>query len=615
LTDEANKKGWKIKYYKGLGTSTKREFKEYFKEKRFIGFEHNGEESDNAIDFAFNKKRADARKNWLENIYDRNSFLDTSKQLIPYEEFVNKELIHFSKYDCERSIPNLMDGLKTSLRKILFCAFKKRLTNEIKVAQFTGYVSENSCYHHGEESLNKAIIGMAQNFVGSNNINLLVPSGQFGSRIQGGQDHSSPRYIFTKLEKITRFIFPADDDKTLKYLDDDGTPVEPRFYVPIIPMILVNGSTGIGTGFSTDIMSYNPLDIIAYLKNKLKGIENAIEFMPYYEGFNGEIIKLSDTKFMFKGKYEKISENEIKVTELPVGLWTEKFMELIDKLKSDKNADGEKIVPVIKDSESNNTDTTIETVIKFSKGKLEELESKIVENGCNGLEKLLKLVTTNTTTNMHLFDWNDKLVKYDSVEDIINDYYDIRLDHYDDRKELLIDTLEHELMILSNKVRYINECLNDTIDLRKKTKQEINELLIEKDYDIIDNDNDFKYLVRLPMDSVSRENIEKLTKEFNDKTLELDKIKNTTLQEMWLHELEALEKEYETYRLERKLCQDGETLDKDENEDGEPIAVKKPKVKKTENGKKKMIKKQVIVEEDEIEIDVVFNKIKKSSKK
>ena len=313
-------KGWTIKYYKGLGTSTKTEFREYFEEKKFVGFEHTGAMSDDAIDMVFNKKRADDRKNWLETVYDRKSFANTSKQMIPYEEFINKELIHFSKYDCERSIPNLIDGLKISLRKILFCAFKKHLTTEIKVAQFSGYVSENSLYHHGEESLNKAIVGMSQNFTGSNNINLLFPSGQFGSRIKGGQDASSPRYIFTRLERIARCIFPEQDDKILKYLNDDGTPVEPQFYVPIIPMVLVNGSKGIGTGFSTEIICYNPKDIIAYLKNKLQNnTDDKINFFPYYEGFTGEIEKISDTKFLFKGKYEKMDTDKIKVVELPIG--------------------------------------------------------------------------------------------------------------------------------------------------------------------------------------------------------------------------------------------------------------------------------------------------------
>ena len=552
-------KGWNIKYYKGLGTSTKTEFKEYFQEKKFVGFEHTGAISDDAIDMVFNKKRADDRKTWLETVYDRNSFADTSKEMIPYEEFINKELIHFSKYDCDRSIPNLMDGLKISLRKILFCAFKKRLTTEIKVAQFSGYVSENSLYHHGEESLNKAIVGMAQNFVGSNNINLLFPSGQFGSRIKGGQDASSPRYIFTRLERITRAIFPEQDDKILKYLDDDGTPVEPQFYVPIIPMVLVNGSKGIGTGFSTEIMCYNPKDIISYLKNRLENITNDnVEFLPYYDGFTGETIKISDTKYMFKGKYEEIDTDKIRVTELPVGFWTDDFKELLNDLQNDKDKEGKKIIPIVKDVFENYTDTTIEFVITFSKGKLAELEACKGDHECNGLEKLLKLYSTSSTTNMNLFNYEDKLKKYETVQEIIDDYYQIRLEYYEDRKDYLIDALEKDILTLSNKAKYIKEVLDGSIDLRKKKKQEIINMLQEKEYDIIEDDAEFEYLVKMPMDSVSEENVELALKKLQDKEVELDRVKSTTIEQMWLSELESLEQEYQEYQKEREQSLIGE---------------------------------------------------------
>jgi DNA topoisomerase-2 len=572
-------KGWNIKYYKGLGTSTKTEFREYFEEKKFVGFEHTGQMSDDAIDMVFNKKRADDRKVWLETVYNRDSFADTSKQMIPYEEFINKELIHFSKYDCDRSIPNLMDGLKISLRKILYSAFKKRLSSEIKVAQFSGYVSENSCYHHGEESLNKAIVGMAQNFVGSNNINLLFPSGQFGSRIKGGQDASSPRYIFTRLEKIARILFPEQDDNILKYLNDDGTPVEPQFYVPIIPMVLVNGSKGIGTGFSTEIMCYNPRDIIAYLKNKLQhNVSDKIVFLPYYEGFTGETEKVSDTKFVFKGKYEVMEQDKIKVTELPVGYWTEDFKELLNDLQNDKDKEGKKITPVIKDVFENYTDTTVEFVITFGKGKLAELESGKGEYGANGLEKMLKLYTTSSTTNMNLFNSEDKLRKYDNVEEIIDDYYDIRLEYYEDRKDFMIEALERELLILSNKAKYIQELINGTIDLRKKKKQEITSMLQDKDYDTIDNDQEYKYLIRMPMDSVSEENVDKLLKEHQLKQDELDRIKETTIQQMWLSELDILEHEYLEYQKEREQAQQGDTK-------------KKKTVTKVAGGAKKVVKK------------------------
>jgi DNA topoisomerase-2 len=595
-------KGWNIKYYKGLGTSTKTEFREYFEEKKFVGFEHTGQISDDAIDMVFNKKRADDRKTWLETVYDRNSFADTSKQMIPYEEFINKELIHFSKYDCDRSIPNLMDGLKISLRKILFSAFKRRLSSEIKVAQFSASVSEQSCYHHGEESLNKAIVGMAQNFIGSNNINLLYPSGQFGSRIKGGQDAASPRYIFTRLEKITRILFPEQDDNILRYLNDDGTPVEPQFYVPIIPMVLVNGTKGIGTGFSTEIMCYNPKDIIGYLKNKLNGItSDHIEFFPYYEGFTGVITKISDIKFLFKGRYEIVDQDKIRVTELPIGYWTEDFKELLNDLQNDKDKDGKKIVPFIKDVFENYTDTTVEFVITFSKGKLKDLESGKGDYGCNGLEKLLKLYSTSSTTNMNLFNSEDKLKKYESVNEIVDDYFDIRLEYYEDRKDNMIEALERDLLILSNKAKYIQAVLDGSIDLRKKKKQEIIDMLQDKDYDTIDNDGEFKYLVRMPMDSVSEENVDKLLKEHNAKQDELDRIKAITIQQMWLSELDILEHEYKEYQKEREQSQIG---------DGK--TTKKRSVTKIVGGVKKIVKKSANIIEELIDIQPKKKTIKKS---
>jgi DNA topoisomerase-2 len=456
--EENDTKGWKIKYYKGLGTSTGKEFREYFEKKKIVGFERS-EKSSDTIDMVFNKKRADDRKEWLK-YYDRNSYLDTSKQSVLYEDFIDRELIHFSKYDCDRSIPNLMDGLKISLRKILFSAFKKNLTTEIKVAQFSGYVSEHSGYHHGEASLNAAIVGMAQNFVGSNNVNLFMPNGQFGTRLQGGKDSASERYIFTQLNKITRSIFPEVDDNILNYLNDDGLPVEPVFYAPIIPMVLVNGSKGIGTGFSTDIMCYNPLEIIEYLINKLLSIEEDedFEFIPYYDGFKGQISKIAEGKFLIKGIYEKLTTDKIKVTELPVGYWTEDFKELLESLlEPSVDKEGKKTPAIIKDYDDLSKDTNVDFTITFSKGKLEELEGCKGEHNCNGLEKLLKLYTTNTTTNMHLFDANEKLQKYNKITEIIDAYYETRLKLYNERKVFMINNIEKELVLLSNKAKYIKE--------------------------------------------------------------------------------------------------------------------------------------------------------------
>ena len=548
--EDNDSKGWKIKYYKGLGTSTSKEFKEYFAQKKLVGFEHSGQISDDAIDMVFNKKRADDRKEWLGG-YNRESYLDTTKELVPYEEFINKELIHFSKYDCDRSIPNLMDCLKISLRKILFSAFKKNLNSEIKVAQFSGYVSEHSGYHHGEASLNGAIVHMAQNFVGSNNINLLMPNGQFGTRLQGGKDSASERYIFTQLNKLTRIIFPDADDKILKYLNDDGLPVEPLYYAPIIPMILVNGTKGIGTGFSTDIMCYNPMEIIQYLRQKLASSDtppSVQEFMPYYEGFSGSISKISDNKFLVKGKYEKVGPDKIRIVELPIGTWLDDYKEYLEQLTESVDKAGKKITPVIKDYDDMSSDTIIDFIITLQKGLLDELESTVSENGCNGLEKMFKLFTTNTTTNMHLFDAEDKLKKYENVCEIIDDYFDTRLQMYQVRKNYLIIAITEELVLLSNKVKYIKEVLEGTVDLRRKKKDEVSAMLLEKGYNVIDEDADFKYLTKLPMDSVSQENVEKLENDHQNKMVELDNVKATTIQQMWLKELVVLETEYLHYK-------------------------------------------------------------------
>ena len=1017
-----NLAGWNIKYFKGLGTSTSAEFKEYFAHKKIVDFVYTGPTSDDTIDKIFNKERPDDRKTWLEQ-YDKDAYLDTGRQSVQYEEFINKEMIHFSTYDCARSIPNMVDGLKTSLRKILFSAFKRKLTSEIKVAQLAGYVSEHSAYHHGEASLNGAIVNMGQNFVGSNNINLLEPNGQFGclspdtlvlmwdsstktakdvivgdilvgddgdkrtvlrttngidemyeilsdtgkkltvnsqhiltlyfnknakiiwkesnkswvmlyfnnktiknktmqtnespsktdshlnkskmtkegaylemenfreeiidtykcsdiidikledymnlstynkrglmminnlncinwekkdvpidpyvfglwlgdgdhngngfttideeivkafaiwsdtinaeithhpnsgrddcyhygirrkgsgsvtsigdknnssatcvacigskqknnlacdwhfekceatlnygytehgskrtdmnpfkellkanklyknkhipdsyifndeenrlkllagfidtdgcvkqndiapsfeisqsdrlhgeliekldficqslgfatsityssidkktktgldrkmktlrifgndlyriptklqrkqinrevvrtrktmhfssftvnsigkgefygwsidgnerfllgnfvvthnSRLHGGDDSASERYIFTQLNTLTRYLFPEADDAILSYLDDDGTLVEPEYYVPIIPFALMNGISGIGTGFSCDIAPYNPKTVIQYLKNKLaKQSNDAIDFVPYYEGFKGSVSRLTDQKYLIKGLYEKIGEDKIRITELPVGKWTMPYTTFLESLMDGTSVDkaGKKIPPTIKDFTSVCTEVSIDFTVVFPKDKLAELQASRDANGCDGVEKLLKLFTTVSTTNMHMFDANIKLHKYQSVEEIIDDFYGIRIETYEKRKAYLVTAMEKKLVKLSNRARYIQETLKGTIDLRRKTADQVTKLLTDLKFALYDGD--FKYLVKMPMDSVTQENVESIMKEEADTKMELETLKATTLEQMWSTELGVLDIQYDLYKKKREAIQNG----------------------------------------------------------
>lgn len=537
---ENDVKGWNIKYYKGLGTSTGKEFKEYFANKKIVYFTHEGVSSDNVVDMVFNKKRSDERKDWLTN-YDRNSYLDTNNNKVSYTDFVNKELIHFSKYDCERSIPNMMDGLKISLRKILYSAFKKNLTSEIKVAQFSGYVSEQSGYHHGEASLNAAIVGMAQDYVGSNNINLLLPNGQFGTRLQGGKDSASERYIFTQLNQLTRYIYRKEDDAVLEYLEDDGFPVEPLFYVPIIPMILVNGGKGIGTGFSTDILSYSPEKLIDYLQTKLSnnvssGNEDII-FTPSYRGFTGTCHSIDEKRYIVKGVYQKLNDRKVRVTELPIGYWTDDFKQHIENLmEADKN---KKNKAFVKDYNDMSTDTTVDIEITMNDPIDETIQG---DNLYNNFEKMMKLYTSLSTNNMHLFTDEEKLTKFNSESEIIDRYFPVRLKYYQKRKDYTIDALEKELRLLSNKARYIQATLQGEIDLRNMKKDDILTMLSELKYDIMEEDTDYKYLLKMPMDSVSEENVERLLKDKSNKEKELAIIQSTSIEKMWLNELDELKK-------------------------------------------------------------------------
>jgi DNA topoisomerase-2 len=547
--------GWNIKYFKGLGTSTSAEFKEYFANKKIVDFVHNGKLSDDSIDKIFNKKRADDRKLWLEN-YDKTSYLDTSHKDVKYEDFINRELIHFSTYDCARSIPCMVDGLKISLRKILYSAFKRKLTSEIKVAQFSGYVSEHSSYHHGEASLNGAIVNMAQTFVGSNNINLLEPNGQFGTRLQGGDDSASERYIFTQLNTLTRAIFPDMDDAILNYLDDDGTMVEPDYYVPIIPFALVNGISGIGTGFSCSIPAYNPQTIVGYLKNKLRGLSNdGVSFVPYYEGFKGSVCAIDAQKYLIKGCYEKIGEDKVRITELPVGTWTMPYISMLEGLM-DGGVDkaGKKIAPTIKDMINMSTEVIVDITVVLPKGKLVELESES-NNGINGVEKMLKLTTTVSTTNMHLFNHESKLHKYATVEEIIEDFYKVRMSVYEKRKAQQIKDMENKLVKLSNRARYIKENLDGVVDLRRKSAIEVNTLMETRKFDKIDGD--YKYLIKMPMDSVTLENAQHIMQERDVCEKELATLRGTSLETIWLSELDNLEREYTSYRNRRGQIQAG----------------------------------------------------------
>ena len=642
-----NIKGWKIKYYKGLGTSSNKEAQEYFAniQRHRIDFEYRDEKDDESIDMAFNKKKAEERKNWLMNFDPNTPPLNLDVTKITYNKFINRELILFSMYDNQRSIPSVCDGLKPSERKILYGCFKKNLREEIKVAQLVGYISEHTAYKHGEQSLAGTIVAMAQNFVGSNNINLLMPNGQFGTRNKGGKDCASSRYIFTELNKVTRHLFNQNDSPLMDYIFEEGQKIEPKWYLPIIPMILVNGCEGIGTGWRSQLPCFNPHEIIKSLKSKLEG-KGFTPLQPWYKGYQGEIIENKDNKghYIVTGQYHWDENNPKKViiTEIPIKKWTEDYKYFLQELmgieiisrnseentkkkgknngrkKSQDKSNSEdedkqkkkKKEIVIEDLRENHTYNRV----CFEVTLLDEYAKKFKQDE-ELFKKTFNLTSTINIKNMVLFSPEGKLKKYNSIEEILQTFYDLRLQYYHLRKDYMISLLKKEVATLSNKARFIKMVIEDELVIKKKkravlvnelyelkfdtqtmlnekkqkTKEELHkELELQNSVNNVDDDNsinvnegnnnsenedeqknnkkndikpkvpikEYDYLLSMNLWSLTQEKIEELLKQKELKEKELATLEQTEVETLWDNDLDNLEEEltkYETMEEEDRL--------------------------------------------------------------
>ncbi|XP_073346486.1 DNA topoisomerase 2-alpha [Pagrus major] len=579
---QPNHKSWKIKYYKGLGTSTSQEAKEYFSDmqKHRIPFKYSGPEDDEAITLAFSKKKVEERKEWLTNFMvnrrqrrehnlPEDYLYGQATKSLSYNDFVNKELVLFSNSDNERSIPCLVDGLKPGQRKVLFCCFKRNDKREVKVAQLAGSVAEMSAYHHGEVSLMMTIVGLAQNFVGSNNLNLLQPLGQFGTRLHGGKDSASPRYIFTMLSSLARLVFPAVDDNLLKYNFDDNQRVEPEWYMPIIPTVLVNGAEGIGTGWASKIPNYDIREIINNIHRMLNGDE-LLPMLPNYKGFRGTIEKVMENQFMNSGEVAIIDSTTIEISELPVKAWTQTYKENV--LEPMLNGT-EKVPSLITDFKEYHTDTTVRFVVKMTEEKLREAEAA-------GLHKVFKLQSPLTCNSMVLFDHVGSLKKYESVQDILKDFFELRMKYYVLRKDWLAGMLGAESAKLTNQARFILEKIQGTLVIENKPKKELIRMLQEMGYDsdpvkawkqaqekneeqMEEEDEeeaekedtsgpDYNYLLSMPMWFLTKEKKEELCKQRDAKITELNALKKKSPADMWKEDLAAFSEELERCEAKEK---------------------------------------------------------------
>ena len=510
------KPGWKVKYYKGLGTSTSAEAREYFKQIQDLTVRFDMDKmTDASIILAFDKKKADARKVWLLE----NTAKDANQLEVPYgsvkqldiTDFVHKDLVNFSLADLKRSIAHMADGLKPSQRKVMFACFKKNLKDEMKVAQLAAFVAEKSAYHHGEVSLADTIVKLANDYTGSNNINLLEPCGQFGTRLMGGKDASQTRYIFTKLTKDARKLFDPRDDAILNYLDDDGRSIEPDFYMPTLPMVLVNGTEGIGTGFSCYVPPFNPEDIKANIKRILSG-EEIVAMRPWFRGFKGVVHKEEDT-WMMEGVWNWSGTN-IVVTELPPGRWTQDYKEYLDGLVEKKMIGGY----------TNNSTT-------------DDVHFEIMDYAGKDLLKDLKLRKTFRVSNMHLFHPTKGIHKYASPEEILKDFVELRTEHYKKRKAHLIDVLQKKTEMCSHKSKFVSMVIEGKLVVFKRKKQDLEDEM-SSTFPKIDGSLD--YLLNIRTVEYTDERVRALMDEAKQANEDLEKMMKISHITMWKNDIKNM---------------------------------------------------------------------------
>ncbi|MCJ1260791.1 DNA topoisomerase 2 [Lobaria immixta] len=557
---EAHKheRGWEQKYYKGLGTSTTEDAEIYFRDldkhlKEFHVMQDNEAE---LIELAFSKKKADERKEWLRQ-FKPGTFLDHSTREITYTDFINKELILFSMADNLRSIPSVVDGLKPGQRKVMYATFKLNLKKDMKVGELASKVSGLTDYHHGDASLHGTIVGLAQTFVGSNNVNCLEPSGNFGSRLQGGSDTASARYIFTRLSPFARLLFHSADEPILTYNTSEEHTIEPEVYVPVVPMILLNGADGIGTGWSSSIPNYNPEDIVDNLRRMMKG-EEMKPMTPWFRDFKGTVTQVAPDRYKFSGIIKQTGDTEVEITELPIRMWTQDFKEKIVSIIK-----AEKAPSFIKDYDDYNTQRDVHFIIrmeeKYMKAALEE-----------GLEEKFKLTKSIATSNLVAFDPEGRITKYATVEDIIKEFYGIRIKFYEKRKANLLAEMHKDLDKWSNQARFIQMIIDNKLVVSKRKKLDLIAELKQKGFkaipktadaskvddltpdpdneeeadDVVTGANSYDYLLGMPIWSLTKERIDKLLKQIADREAEIDTLIKLTKEDLWNRDLDAFINEW-----------------------------------------------------------------------
>lgn len=432
--------------------------------------------------------------------------------------FFNSDFVDYASYDNLRKIGSCIDGLKNASRKVIFTVLEKNIKEPIKVSQLANKVAEYAEYLHG--SLDGVVVNLGQDFAGTNNVPLLQKKGNFGTRF--AQEASAPRYIFTYGSKNLFTLFKKEDLKILKEQMFEGERIEPVFYVPTLPLILVNGSEGVSSGFAQKILPRNPKNIIKYLTNKIQGKRNNKDLLkPFFNDFKGTV-EQGETSFqwLIKGTIERTNKNQITISEIPVGYDLKTYIKVLKTLEDNK---------VILDWDDL-SDKEFKFIVKMNPKDLDKLsEDEILDR-----LKLVKKVTENLTC----LNANNQIQEFQSAEEILDYYFKVKMEYLGKRKDYLVQELKTDLDILNAKITFIKAILDKSLVIEKQPKDKIVKNL-EKIITVKVQDS-YDYLLNMPLYSLTLEKIKALTETLKNSKLKLKETQEKTLENFWLEDLEEI---------------------------------------------------------------------------
>lgn len=431
-------------------------------------------------------------------------------------KFLNEEVVNFASYSTMRAIASFIDGQKNAGRKVIYSVMN-RPNKDTKVSILSGLIMTDTEYLHGD--ISGSIITLAQNYAGTNNLPLLTREGNFGTRFE--TEASATRYIFTAKEKYFDNIFNKDDNNILIEQHFEGTKIEPRFFIPTLPLLLINGSEGIATGFAQKILSRNIDNIKIAIKQIISNNQlDSKLLIPSFNGFNGTVEQGDNsTQWLIKGKIKRLSGGKFEITEIPVGIDLQSYIKVLDDLEEEK---------FIKSYKDKSEDDKFHFEVSMSPSDL----TKFSDEDLLQKFKLIKKVSENYTC----LDENNRVKVFENSEEILKSFINIKLEYLQKRKDYQLQKFEEDIKLDFSKFLFIKNIVENTLIINKRKKDDIIKDL-EKIENIIKKDDSYDYLLNLNILSLTEERMNKLQEDIKTKKSELDKLKNTDIKDIWLDEL------------------------------------------------------------------------------